>query len=112
MKATFCDVTPLIPGGDDLTATLAFYIDAMHFERTWEHGICRGGVAFNLVRNDNREWASNASFSIGVTDLDALYDEYRDLPAKVGPMEIKPWGRREFHVIVPTGVCFQFYEKR
>lgn len=22
----------------------------------------------------------------------------------------KPWGRSEFHLVVPSGVCFQFYE--
>ena len=42
--------------------------------------------------------------------LDALYAEYRGAPARVGPLEIKPWGRREFHMIVPSGVCLQFHE--
>jgi len=51
----------------------------------------------------------NASFSIGVSNLDALYEEYRGIPARVGPLEMKSWGRREFHMIVPSGVCFQFY---
>jgi hypothetical protein len=23
---------------------------------------------------------------------------------------VKAWGRREFHLIVPSGVCLQFYE--
>jgi hypothetical protein len=23
---------------------------------------------------------------------------------------VKPWGRREFHMIVPHGVCLQFYQ--
>ncbi|MDP9111307.1 MAG: hypothetical protein M3M96_06725, partial [Candidatus Eremiobacteraeota bacterium] len=67
------------------------------------------GVTFNLVRNANREWAENASFSIGVSDLEALHREYRDVPANVGPLEMKSWGRREFHLIVPSGVCLQFY---
>ena len=74
-------------------------------------GIGRDFISFNLVENDNREWADNASFSIGVSDLEALYLEYRDIPAKVGPLETKPWGRREFHLIVPSGICFQFYQQ-
>ena len=40
----------------------------------------------------------------------ARYAEYRALPAQIGPLEMKSWGRREFHLIVPPGVCFQFYE--
>ena len=72
--------------------------------------IARDGIAFNLVENDNREWADNASFSIGVSDLEALYLEYRDISAKVGALETKLWGRREFHLIAPSGVCFQFYQ--
>jgi hypothetical protein len=74
-------------------------------------GIERDRIDFNLVENDNREWAENASFSIGVSGLDALYEEYRDIPAKVGPLEMKFWGRREFHMIVPSGVCLQFYQQ-
>lgn len=70
----------------------------------------RDEIGFSLVENDNREWAENASFSIGVSDLAALYEEYRHIPAHVGPLETKTWGRREFHLIVPSGVCLQFYE--
>jgi hypothetical protein len=74
-------------------------------------GISRGGVELNLVENDERIWADNASFSIGVDDLDALYAEYRVVAAQVGPLELKGWGRREFHMILPSGVCFQFYQR-
>lgn len=106
----------MIPAGAaGLEAALDFYTREMGFSIVWQSdsmaGIRRDGVAFHLVRNDNREWADNASFSIGVSDLEALYEEYRNLPAKVGPLEEKAWRRREFHVIVPSGVCLQFYEK-
>jgi hypothetical protein len=62
------------------------------------------------VQNDNQEWADNASFSIAVSDLEALYVEYRHVQARIGPLEMKGWGRREFHMIVPPGVAFQFYQ--
>ncbi|HEY1251924.1 MAG TPA: hypothetical protein VGH97_12100 [Thermoanaerobaculia bacterium] len=107
-------MTPLIPSGGSLADALAFFTTHMGFSVEWQSGgmagIGRDGVAFNLVENDDRNWADNASFSIGVTDLDGLYEEYRDVPARVGPLEVKPWGRREFHMIVPSGVCLQFYE--
>ena len=113
-RAELSSVVPLIPSGGSLADALDFYTRHMGFEVLWRDasmaGIRRGGVAFNLVTNDDRIWADNASFSIGVTDLDALYREYREIPAKVGPLEMKSWGRREFHMIVPSGVCLQFYE--
>ena len=115
MKASFSSITPMIPAGANLAAALSFYTDHMGFSITWQGdgmaGIARDGVSFNLVENDNKTWADNASFSIGVSDLEALYSEYRAIPAKVGPLELKPWGRREFHLIEPSGVCFQFYQR-
>ena len=115
MKASLHSLTPLIPSGGSLTAALAFYTEHMGFSIVWQGdrmaGIERDDVAFNLVENDNRVWADNASFSIGVSDLEALYQEYRHIPAKVGPLELKTWGRREFHMIVPSGVCLQFYQQ-
>lgn len=115
MKASLRSVTPLIPAGSSLAAALAFYTEHMGFAALWQGdgmaGIARDGVAFNLVVNDNQAWAENASFSIGVSDLEALYQEYRQIPARVGPLERKTWGRREFHMIVPSRVCLQFYEQ-
>ncbi|HXO26364.1 MAG TPA: VOC family protein [Thermoanaerobaculia bacterium] len=114
MKPTFLAVVPLIPSGSSLAAALAFYTEHLGFTVVWQSdgmaGIRRDGVAFNLVANDNQVWADNASFSIGVSDLEGLYQEYREVPPKVGPLEVKSWGRREFHMIVPSGVCLQFYE--
>ncbi len=87
----------------------------MGFEvtRQWESGaiIGRGHVSFMLVPNSNREWADNASFSIGVSDLEALYQEYKARGVPCGPLEMKFWGRREFHMIVPSGVCLQFFQQ-
>jgi hypothetical protein len=74
-------------------------------------GVRRGSVQFNLIENEEALWATNASFSIGVADLDGLYEEYQAIPANVGALEMKGWGRREFHMIVPSGVCLQFFEE-
>jgi hypothetical protein len=103
----------MIPTGGTLADALKFFTEQMGFSILWQSaggaGIRRDAVAFNLVENDNREWAQNASFSIAVSNLDALYEEYRNINAKVGPLGVKPWGRREFHMIIPSGVCLQFY---
>jgi uncharacterized glyoxalase superfamily protein PhnB len=114
VKATFRSVTPLIPTGGSLADALPFYTEHLGFSVLWQAdrmaGIGRDGVQFNLVANDSRAWADNASFGIGVSNLEALYEQLRKIPAKVGPLEQKAWGRREFHVIVPSGVFLQFYE--
>jgi hypothetical protein len=115
MAASLVSVTPMIPAGPSLADDLRFYTEQLGFVVTWQAGsmagVRRGNVEFNLIENTNREWAENASFSIGVDDLDALYQEYRAAAARVGPLEMKSWGRREFHMIVPSGVCYQFYQR-
>jgi len=114
MKASFRSVTAMIPAGGSLDEAIRFYTEELGFSVTWQAenmaGIERDGIGFNLVVNTNRQWAENASFSIAVSDVDALYAEYGRTSARVGPLEEKPWGRREFHMIVPSGVCLQFYQ--
>jgi catechol 2,3-dioxygenase-like lactoylglutathione lyase family enzyme len=115
-QAVFFSVTPMIPTGGSLQEALDFYTNELGFSVIWQSpnmaGISRGAVSFNLVNNTNRDWIENSSFSIGVSHLDALYDEYRSIPgADVGPLEMKMWGRREFHMIAPSGICLQFYEQ-
>ena len=113
-RSSFISVTPMIPTGVALTEALKFYTEQMGFSISWQTdtgaGIVRDGVSFNLVVNNNREWSENSSYSICVSDLEGLYEEYRRLPVRVGPLEVKAWGRREFHMIVPSGVCLQFYQ--
>jgi hypothetical protein len=113
--AVLLSATPLLPAGPSLAEALKFYTEQLGFVVAWQGGsmagVRRGNVEFNLVQNDDRAWAENASVSIGVDDLDALYREYRGVAARVGPPEVKAWGRREFHMILPSGVCLQFYQR-
>lgn len=115
MTPALLSITPMIPTGGSMADALAFYTRGLGFSIVWQAGsaagIRRDKVSFTLIENANREWADNASFSIGVADLDALYHEYRSAPARVGPLEMKAWGRREFHMVVPSGVCLQFYQQ-
>jgi hypothetical protein len=104
VRSELVEITPLIPSGGSLEAALEFYTRYMSFSIVWRSDTMAG------IRRDRI--AFNASFSIGVANLEALFEEYRGLPAQVGPLEMKPWGRREFHLIVPSGVCLQFYEQR
>jgi catechol 2,3-dioxygenase-like lactoylglutathione lyase family enzyme len=112
---TLLSITPLIPAGPDLDTGVRFFTEEMGFTLIWSGGnmagVRRGQVEFNLVQNSDKAWAENTSASIGVDDLDALYAEYRNASGQVGPLEVKSWGRREFHMILPSGVCLQFYER-
>lgn len=113
-RSQLLSVTPLIPTGGSIADALNFFTQFLGFTTTWQGeggaGIKGDNVSFNLVENNNQAWARNASFSIGVANLDALYEEYKAIPALVGPLEVKAWGQREFHMIIPSGVCLQFYE--
>ena len=114
-KASLLAITPMIPAGANLPETLHFFTSQLGFTITWESdsmaGIRRDAISFNLVQNDLRAWADNASFGFAVSNLEELYEEYKRSSAKVGALEMKSWGRREFHMILPTGVCFQFFEQ-
>lgn len=118
MKATLHSCSPLIPSGiGSFTESLEFYTQQMGFVITWQDrtiaGIERDEIAFTVVENSTKEWVENSSFSIGVSNVDALHEEYQAncTSAHVGLLEIKVWGRREFHLIAPSGVCFQFYQQ-
>ena len=115
MTAAFVSATPLVPAGASLDEELAFYTAKLGFEVIWRietmAGVQRGGVTFNLIVSDEPRWSGNASCGIGVAGVDALHDEYTRRGIEVGALELKVWGRREFHLITPSGVCFQFYEK-
>lgn len=112
---TFRSVTPMIPAGADLGEAVRYYTGQLGFSVVWQDGdmagIRRGDVSFHLVRNTSREWADQSSYSIGVSGLDVLYAEFRDRNVPTGALETKFWGRREFHMIVPSGVCLQFFEQ-
>ena len=116
MAATsqFQSLTPMIPAGESVAEALAYFTAKLGFTVVWQDddgaGVKRGAIAFNLVRNTDRHWAENCSCSIAVSDLDALHGEYRGVGLRLGALDIKPWGRREFHMILPTGVCLQFYQ--
>ena len=115
MTPALLSVTAMIPTGGSLADALDFYTRHMGFSIVWQGdraaGIRRDKVAFTLIENANREWAENSSFSLGVSDLDGLHREYMNAPLRVGRLEMKVWGRREFHMIVPSGVCLQFYQQ-
>ena len=86
-QAAMLTVTPLVPAGDSLADALRFYTEQLGFAITWEGGemagVRRGRVDLNLVQNRTRAWADNASATIGVDDLEALFGEQRRRSARL-----------------------------
>ena len=93
-QAALLSITPMIPTGGGLAEALKFYTEQMGFSLSWEAGgiagIRRGAISFTLVENNDRQWADNASFSIGVSDVDALCEEYNGISARAAHWRGKP----------------------
>jgi catechol 2,3-dioxygenase-like lactoylglutathione lyase family enzyme len=114
---------PVIPASD-VPASLAFYT-ALGFEETFRDGetptlvgIKCGPIVLLLQQESNRAFAENYWLDIPViSGIEVLYEQWQTLNiwqdgAKLGALEMKPWGRREIHIIDPAGVCVHFHEPR
>jgi|GEM_PF-756048 len=120
-------LTPMIPAGKDIKTALAFYEQKLGFTPTYKADdlsmvIVRRGVAeIILLNNDDPRTASETSFRIQLTGIDALYSEYQaksiapfhqNDAGGLGELGSTPWGTREFAVRDLAGVCITFYENR
>jgi uncharacterized glyoxalase superfamily protein PhnB len=120
----FSSLTPMIPAGKDMKAALDFYEQKLGFEPTYKDDdmviLRRGAVEIMLQNNDDPHTASQTSFRIQLTGVDALYEEYQaqaiapfhlGAGAGLGSVKMTPWGTREFAVRDLAGVCITFYER-
>lgn len=117
MAATLHAVTPFVPAGPDIKAATAFYTRVLGFAVHWDAGdyVCVGRDTAQIILQqiDDPHTASQLMLQIKVQDVDALAAEYavRDFaPGRLGPLEVKPWGNREMHVIDHYGVCLHFVD--
>ena len=114
------NLSPLIPAGSDVEATLAFYVQKLGFttryttrrEPTEMAIFTRDAVEIFLCRNDDRYVAEQTSFRIHVQHVEQLYAEYQaqGVIHPNGQLTTKPWGTQEFAILDPAGVCITFYE--
>jgi hypothetical protein len=120
-------LTPMIPAGKDIKAALAFYEQKLGFMATYKADdlsmviLRRGAVEIILQNFDDPHTASQTSFRIQLSGVDALYDEYQAQAiapfeqgdgAGLGSIKMTPWGTREFAVRDLAGVCITFYERQ
>lgn len=119
-------LTPMIPAGKDITAAVAFYEQKLGFTVTYQADdwgmviLQRGEVEIMLQNSDDPHTASQTSFRIQLSDVEALYNEYqaqaiapfeREGGAGLGLLKKMPWGTREFAVRDLAGVCITFYQR-
>lgn len=113
------NLSPLIPAGRDVDATLAFYEQKLGFTTKFTQGeptemaiVTRDAVEIFLCRNPDRFVAEQTSFRIHVQQVTQLYTEYQaqGVIHPNGQLTMKPWGTQEFAILDPTGVCITFYE--
>lgn len=115
-------VVPMIPGGDDVSKSLDYYVNMLGFARRFHHGepielagIACGGVELLLYRNGDKHLAENTSYRVKVEGVDALHAEFVGRGAAIHPdgaIHDTDWGTREFSMIDPAGVCIAFFEAR
>jgi uncharacterized glyoxalase superfamily protein PhnB len=123
---TLSNLSPMIPAGSDMEAALDFYAHTLGFEVTYKAPdlgmaiVRRGEVEIMLANSDDPHTASQTSFRIQTTDVDALHAEYKahnippfEQPDGAGLTTVRsmPWGTREFAVRDLAGVCITFYER-
>ncbi len=114
-------ISPLIPGGGDLKATVAFYEQQLGFKCIHQEGdpihmaiVQRDSTQIFLIQNEDRHLAEGTSLRIQVEGIEQLYQEFQNKSGAMihpnGKLETKPWGMKEFVVLDPMGVCITFCE--
>lgn len=114
----FSSITPLIPAGEEIGESVAFY-QRLGFSIVWSDGdpasmtgMNCGDVGLILYRNGDRYLADQTSFRIRVDEIEGLYEGYLAKGVAIHPnggLQEKPWGGKEFSLIDPAGVCITFH---
>lgn len=115
------NISPLIPAGDDVEKTIAFYEQKLGFTTIHKEGnplrmaiVKRDSAEIFLVKNDYQQLAESISLRIQVSNIEQLYEEYQNKGGEMihpnGKLETKPWGMKEFVILDPAGICITFCE--
>lgn len=109
-------VVPKLPFIDK-QATLDFYVGQLAFKLTADHGdymiLHKGPVELHFFAYPALE-PDKSDFMIYLRvdeDIEGLYEQYKSMtPAlkRLGRLETKPWGLKEFPLIDPNGTLLTF----
>jgi hypothetical protein len=110
-QAHFTSIAPRFAVGD-LTLALAFY-GQLGFATTYQDEgfalVTRDGISLHLNPSDKPPVRHSVCW-IGVTNIEALYQEYLSTNAIVSPLVAQPWGFKEFSIRDPFRNLILFAE--
>lgn len=99
----------------DMEQALAFY-EHLGFVTTY-HGegfaiVERDGIALHFNASDDEAPPNESLLGwIGVTNIEALYQQYRPTGAIQSPLQVQPWGMKEFVLCDPDRHLLIFQER-
>jgi uncharacterized glyoxalase superfamily protein PhnB len=120
MNATINSIAPNLPANDVLKA-VEWYEQKLGFSRLFIHP--EESPTFGAVVRDEAEIQifqlkidpkkSDWMCHLRVTGIEQLYEEYsaHGVIHPNGPLQVKPWGNKEFTVIDLDGACLTFSER-
>jgi catechol 2,3-dioxygenase-like lactoylglutathione lyase family enzyme len=101
-------VTPRLPV-QDVDELLTFYVEGLGFKLGWKWGeptthasVCRNEVSFDLI-SVPAERQGTAMAYVQVKGIDAYHAELTKRNVKVGAVDNRPYGMRDFEVVDPCG---------
>src|SRR5262249_52965597 len=105
----------------DLQAACTFYVEKLGFRLAFTFddfyaGVERDGIMIHLKLSDTpdpgrlvKQREDHLDVYISVEDVEALYAEYQSRGVRFAqPLEVKPWGKREFVVWDNSGFILYF----
>lgn len=110
---------PFIPSGKDYAQAQSFF-EELGFEKMYsDNGVSIfriGEQEFFLQNFHNQEFQDNYMVELVVEDLDRWWSHLqtvnveKNYPIKIKEPTLYPWGKREIHLIDPSGVCWHISE--
>ncbi|WP_199336876.1 bleomycin resistance protein [Oscillatoria sp. FACHB-1407] len=111
---------PILPTRD-LLETITFY-NKLGFETISEHEnyviLCRDSIEIHFsLFSDIDPAKSYVECYLRVTNVDELFQEFGQLSLpnvgipRIGRLEDKPWGMREFYIVDPSGSLLRIGQK-
>jgi len=119
MNAIINSIAPNLPASDVLKA-VEWYEQKLGFSRIFLHpenspnfgAVVRDGVEIQIFQMNIDPKKSDRMCHLYVTGIEQLYEEYSNQGVihPSAPLQVKPWGQKEFTVIDPYGACLTFSE--
>lgn len=119
-KAMLEAVHPVLPSRN-VVASIRYYVEKLGFSHRFQSsaedpdyaGVERGNVGLHLQQHDPAELdrAGQPSLRFVVSDVDALFEEYKDTGVFHEQTELRDtaWGTREFAFFDPDNNGLTFY---